>query len=78
MIAELRSGRAGWHRVVLAIAACLVAIAGNSLAALDDLEVSALFKEGGDLFQEANELSASKPEEARALYEKSAMRFERD
>jgi len=46
-------------------------------AALDDLEMSGLYKEGSDLFQEANELSGNKPEEAKTLYEKSAMRFER-
>lgn len=46
-------------------------------AGLTEMEASALLVEGGGLFQQANELSASAPDEARELYLKSAMRFER-
>lgn len=46
-------------------------------AALTEMEASALLVEGGGLFQQANEMSASAPDAAKELYLKAAMRFER-
>jgi tetratricopeptide (TPR) repeat protein len=46
-------------------------------AALGEMEAGALLVEGEGLFQQANELSASSPEQAKELYRKAAMRFER-
>jgi len=68
-------------RVIRATAAVLgtvMLIAANPLCAeLDELECSALFKEGSDLFQQANEVSGSDAVRAGDLYRGAAMRFER-
>ncbi len=63
--------------LLLVILAVLAGSAGPARAAMDKLEVSGLFKEGSDLFKKANELYAGAPEDARDLYRKAAMRFER-
>ena len=44
---------------------------------LDDAQIVDLFSQAKDLFRQANELSVSKPDQAKDLYEKSAMRYER-
>jgi tetratricopeptide (TPR) repeat protein len=60
-------------------ALCLLVLcaAPPAAAALSELESSALLMEGNSLFQQGNELATSKPDEAKELYLKSAMRFER-
>ncbi len=44
---------------------------------LDSAQIADLFSQGKNLFRQANELSVSKPNQAKDLYEKSAMRYER-
>jgi hypothetical protein len=46
-------------------------------ASLDPTEISALFHEANDLFQQADKLADTNPEEANSLYQKSVMRLER-
>lgn len=58
-----------------AIALCLSPDLGA--AGLDDAEIADLFSQGKELFREANELAASDPQAADALYQKSALRLER-
>lgn len=43
----------------------------------DKTRISELYHEANELFLQANELSTQSPESARALYEKSALRYER-
>jgi hypothetical protein len=45
--------------------------------ALDNAQIADLYGQASELFRQANELAAKAPDEARDLYEKSAMRFER-
>lgn len=65
------------QRSLFTIFLVMVALALPALAALDELETSGLFKEGSDLFKEANEAYAADPSKAEELYEKAALRFER-
>jgi tetratricopeptide (TPR) repeat protein len=46
-------------------------------AELSKTEIADLFSQGKELFRQANEIAASKPLEARDLYRKAALRFER-
>lgn len=46
-------------------------------AALDPTEISALFHEANDLFQQANQRAETAPEDAQSLYQQAVMRFER-
>jgi tetratricopeptide (TPR) repeat protein len=62
---------------VLNLILVLVGLALPVRAALDEVEVSGLFKEGSDLFKEANEVYAADASQAEDLYEKAALRFER-
>ena len=67
-----------WVRVTLgALFIGLFVSADMARAELDELDRSALFKEGSDLFQQANEVSGSDPVRAGELYLGAAMRFER-
>lgn len=60
------------------VAAVIATLAVSSARAeLGELEQSGLFKEGSDLFQQANDVSVSDPERAAELYRGAAMRFER-
>ncbi len=45
-------------------------------AALDPTEISALFHEANDLFQQADQRAQTNPEDAQALYQQAVMRFE--
>lgn len=56
---------------------CWLVGAVPASADLSEMEASALLVEGTGLFQQANEVAASSPDEARELYRKAAMRFER-
>ena len=49
----------------------------ESAASLDPTEISALFHEANELFQQANTLAETNPEEAQSLYQQAVMRFER-
>lgn len=55
----------------------IAALLSGAALALEENELKGLFEEGNRLFGEANEIAASDPTEARALYEKAALRFER-
>lgn len=46
-------------------------------AELNDTEIADLFSQGKEFFRQANEIAASKPQDARDLYRKAALRFER-
>lgn len=61
----------------LVLLTVLGAFVAPARAALDELEASGLFKEGSDLFEQANAASVDDPEAARELYRKAALRFER-
>lgn len=59
------------------LAVLVLSLPGLTQAAPDQVELSGLFKEGGDLFQQANALHDEDPAEARTLYQQAALRFER-
>lgn len=78
----MRRGRqpviAGRVRATLGVlGAVVMAVSQSASAELDELERSGLFKEGSDLFQQANEVAASDAARAEELYRGAAMRFER-
>lgn len=63
--------------LVLAYVALFGGFTSELRAELNELEASGLFKEGSDLFEEANEALAADPAKAEELYRKAALRFER-
>lgn len=48
-----------------------------AFAELSETEIADLFSQGKEFFRQANEAAANKPQEARDLYRKAALRFER-
>jgi len=66
-----------FQRVARLLALCLLASSPITRGALDGFEASALFKEGRELFEQANAIATSDPERARDLYLEAAMHFER-
>lgn len=52
-------------------------IEAPAYAAMDKGEMNTLLKEGDDLFRKANETVGKNPDEAKVLYGKAVMRFER-
>lgn len=62
---------------VLLVLACWLLPAAWLTASLTEEEVKGLFEEGAQLFAEANERHAKEPEDAKEIYEKAALRFER-
>jgi tetratricopeptide (TPR) repeat protein len=46
-------------------------------ASLNEAQISTLYTEAKDLFKQANEVAVKHPDEARSLYSKAAMRYER-
>lgn len=63
--------------VVLGIFLAVGLALTSAVAAMDEKEKSLLFKEGDELFRQANETVGKDPEAAKALYGKAKMRFER-
>ncbi len=63
-----------WKTLALAALCC---IATPAPAELTESEIADLFSEGKGLFHEANEISIKNPQQARELYAKAALRFER-
>ncbi len=61
---------------MLLFVACFSAGKANA-SNLDATQIIDLYSQAKDLFRQANELSASQPDQAKDLYEKSAMRYER-
>ncbi len=61
------------------ILAALLVIAGTSACAavMDATQLQSLFAEGNGFFRQANDLAATDPEGAKALYQKAILRFER-
>ncbi|MBN1674407.1 MAG: tetratricopeptide repeat protein [Kiritimatiellae bacterium] len=66
----------GLRRVLLA-ALLLPALAGALSAALEPGRVQMLFHEANSLFRQANERVRRNPDEAKELYRRAALRFER-
>ena len=55
----------------------LLFAAFSARAELGETEIADLFSQGKELFRQANEAAANDPAEARELYHKAALRFER-
>lgn len=72
-----KRSRTGLGKTAALVAALLVSIPGVGRAALSDREVSQLFKEGNELFRQANGVSETNPGQAEQLYRASVLRFER-
>lgn len=69
-----------WQRLMIVGIAGLAAVfpaAAAGRPTLDRTEISDLFSQGKQLFHQANELANKDPAQARELYHKAAMRFER-
>lgn len=56
---------------------CLCTEAAAVLKTISDEEISRLFHEANNFFTEANKAALSDPQQAKSLYEKSILRFER-
>ncbi|MBW1900640.1 MAG: hypothetical protein JRJ20_03285 [Deltaproteobacteria bacterium] len=62
--------------VVLLSVWCLFILKANA-STLDAAQIADLYSQAKDLFRQANELAATAPGQAKDLYRKTAMRFER-
>lgn len=65
--------------VLLLLTVCMLSGAWHNAyaSALNREQVSGLYTQAVSMFRQANELALTSPERAKALYQKSAMRFER-
>ncbi|MFT5467567.1 MAG: tetratricopeptide (TPR) repeat protein [Verrucomicrobiales bacterium] len=75
-----RGGFRGLGKGAALIVAVLISIPGLARAdrgSLNDFEISQLFKQGNDLFRQANSLTSADPAQAEQLYRGAILRFER-
>lgn len=76
MRGTLPSVKAGCRFAILAVAGSIL-FCHPAFAALSEAEMADVFSQGKELFRQANELSARDPAQAREIYRKAALRFER-